>query len=149
MSVFLDFFPPSTPDPVIWSSLCRRILLPIWQTPIEIEIPMKAAKSMDGIISHLTQKHGGNVQEKGIVTITSKSVHSDNPQFVLKNVADLTSDWYFYSKDEPGQWVCWDFGEMRVRPTHYTIPALFLKSWVVEGSLDGSSWTEFDRKTDD
>jgi hypothetical protein len=52
---------------------------------------MKAPKSKEGIISYLTTKHGGNVNEKGIVTITSKSVYSDNPMHALKNVADLTS----------------------------------------------------------
>jgi hypothetical protein len=36
---------------------------------------------------------------------------------------------------------------MRVRPTHYTIVASHLKSWVVEGSVDGESWTEIDRHT--
>jgi hypothetical protein len=113
-----------------------------------VEIPMKEAKSLDGMISYLTKKHGGNVQEKGIVTITSKSVYNDDPMYALKHVADLTSDSGFWSKDEPGQWVCWDFREMRVRPTHYTIRADCLKSWVVEGSLDGSSWTEIDWQTD-
>jgi hypothetical protein len=108
---------------------------------------MKGDKAVDGIISYLTKKHGGNVQEKGIVTITSKSV-SDDPYYALKNLADLTSDLPLFSKDEPGQWVCWDFREMGVRPTHYRIRALFLKSWVVEGSLDGSSWTEIGRQTD-
>jgi hypothetical protein len=52
------------------------------------------------------------------------------------------------SKDEPGQWICWDFREMRVRPTHYTMMARYPKSWVVEGSLDGMNWTEIDRQTD-
>jgi hypothetical protein len=99
---------------------------------------------LDGIISDLTKKHGGNVHGKGIVTITSKSVGGGHP---VKNVADLTSDSYFYSKNEPGQWVCWDFREMRVRLTHYTIWTSYLNSWVVEGSLDGESWTVIDRKT--
>jgi hypothetical protein len=112
---------------------------------------MTKAESLDGIISYLTKKHGGNDHDKGIVTITSKSV--DDPECALKNVAlqnvaDLTSDSYFQSKDEPGQWVCWDFREMRVRLTHYTLKAPHLKSWMVEGSLDGSSWTEIDRQTD-
>jgi hypothetical protein len=112
-----------------------------------VEIPMKEAKSLNGIISYLTKKYGGNVQEKGIVTITSKSIPK-YPSCALKNVADLTSYSEFCSKKEPGQWVCWDFHEMRVRPTHYTIKAEWLKSWVVEGSLDGTSWTEIDRQTD-
>jgi hypothetical protein len=109
---------------------------------------MKKAKSLEGIISHLTQKPGGNVEEKGIVRITSKSVSSDNPRYAQKNVADLTFDSEFWSKNEPCQWICWDFGEMRVRPTHYTLSTRFLKSWVVEGSLDGRSWREIDRQTD-
>jgi hypothetical protein len=108
---------------------------------------MKKARSLDGIISHLTMKHGRNVHENGIIIITSKSV-CDHPDYALEKVADLTSNSYFYSKNEPGQWVCWDFREMRVRPTHYTIEAEFLKSWVLEGSLHGSSWTEIDRQTD-
>jgi hypothetical protein len=107
---------------------------------------MQTPESLEGIISYLTKKHGGNVHEKGIVTITSKSVR-DDPEYAPKNVAVLTSDSWFQSKNEPGQWVCWDFREMRVRPTHYTIRALLLKSWVVEGSLDGKSWTEIDRQT--
>jgi hypothetical protein len=36
--------------------------------------------------------------------------------------ADLTDETsYFCSNDEPGQLFCWNFQEMRVRPTHYTI----------------------------
>jgi hypothetical protein len=32
--------------------------------------------------------------------------------------------------------------------THYTIAAAWLKSWVLEGSVDGQRWTDIDRKTD-
>jgi hypothetical protein len=111
-----------------------------------IEIENNATRR-DGIISYLTMKHDGNVAKNGIVTITSKSVQN-NPKLALKNVADLTSASSFKSKDAPGQWLCWDFRDMRVRPTHYTIKAWYLKSWVLEGSLDGWSWTEIDRETD-
>jgi hypothetical protein len=34
---------------------------------------------------------------------------------------------------------------MRLRPTHYTITSQKLKSWVIDGSLDGQEWTEIDR----
>jgi hypothetical protein len=37
---------------------------------------------------------------------------------------------------------------MRVRPTHYTIGACDVKSWIVEGSEDGQEWTEIDRRID-
>jgi hypothetical protein len=110
------------------------------------DFPLKEANSLEGIISYLRKKHGGNVHEKEIVTITSKSV--GNPKWAPKNVADLTSGSCFCSNGAPGQWICWDFNEMRVRPTHYTIQTYWLKSWVVESSLDGENWTEIDRKTD-
>jgi hypothetical protein len=118
-------------------------------TPIECSFPGPEAPwpaTVEGVISHLTKKHGGNVHEKGIVTITSKSV-DDNPRHGLKNVADLTTDSWFSSKKEPAQWICWDFHEMRVRPTEYTIRAYDLKSWLAEGSLDGTTWTEIDHQT--
>jgi hypothetical protein len=82
------------------------------------------------------------------VTITSKSFWANSPAYLAKNAADFTYDWYFKSDDEPGQWICWDFGEMRIRPTHYTMKAVYPKSWIVEGSLDGANWTELDRQTD-
>jgi hypothetical protein len=113
--------------------------------PRSLSFSLKEAESVDGIISYLTRKHGGNVHDKGIVTITPKSALGSYP---VRNVADLTSDSDFGSKNEPGQWVCWDFHELRVRPTQYTINSFWLKSWVVESSLDGEAWTEIDRKWD-
>jgi hypothetical protein len=85
---------------------------------------MMAAKSLEGIISYLTKEHGGNVHKKGIVTITSKSLFG--AAWAVLNVADLTSHLNFVSKNEPGQWICWDFGERRIRPTQYTIAAQIL-----------------------
>jgi hypothetical protein len=61
-----------------------------FRTWVPISLPMKEAKSLDGIISYLTRKHGGNVQEKGIVRITSKSGYDHPPEYGLKNVADPT-----------------------------------------------------------
>jgi hypothetical protein len=112
-----------------------------------VEIPMSQARSLDGIISYLTKKHGGNVHEKGIVTITSKSDEPD-PKLAPKNVADVKSESLSRTARTPEPWVCWDFHEMRVRPTHYTIRAWGPKWWVVEGSMDGDSWTEIDRRSD-
>jgi hypothetical protein len=37
---------------------------------------------------------------------------------------------------------------MRIRPAHYTIKTAWLRSWVVESSLDFVNWTEIDLKTD-
>jgi hypothetical protein len=64
---------------------------------------------------------------------------SDAPSgFVFhdKGIVTITSESVYDSamrKEEQGQWIRWD----------YTI-----KSWVVDGSLDGVNWAEIDRKTD-
>jgi hypothetical protein len=149
-------------DRLLWDSLCHRLVLVRLKSGDEIEIPcvtpksqksqdkveipMKAAELQGGIISYLTRKHGGNVHEKGIVTITSRSVR--DRRFAVMNVADLTSHSGFESGNAPGQWVCWDFREMRVRLSQCTISAYALKSWVIEGSLDGTRWTVIDQQTD-
>lgn len=113
-----------------------------------VECPFHAEDSLDGIITYLTEKQGGNVQETGIVTITSKSVNPDDPRCAVATLADFRSDSHFKSQNEPGQWVCWDFHEMCVRLTHYTMECVYTKSWVIEGSDDGDTWTEIDRQTD-
>jgi hypothetical protein len=119
---------------------------PIPKKPlIRLEFAVKTANCLDGIISHLTRKYCGNVIEKGIMAISSRSVYSD---YAVKYVADLNSDAYFMSKSDPGQWICWDFRKMSVHLTHYAIRARYLKSWIVDGSVDGTSWVEIDRQRD-
>jgi hypothetical protein len=103
--------------------------------------------SLDGIISHLTREHGGNVHDRGIVDISSKSRWSS---CVPKHAADLQTQTYFHSLAEPDQWLCYDFKDRRVKPTHYSIHAhsgnAYLRSWIFEGSNDGSSWTILDEQ---
>jgi hypothetical protein len=142
MDLLLNSLGDSIFDPLVWDCLCHRLVTRVVRT-FEKE---NAAKSLDGIISYLTKKHGGNVHEKGIVAVTSKSVWNDDPQFAVTNLVDLASHSAFSSKDRSGQWVCWDFREMLIRPTQYTIRAARLQSWVLEGSLNGRSWTQIDRQ---
>jgi hypothetical protein len=81
-----------------------------WQTfRSKLEFPLMRYDSLDGIISHLTKKHGGNVLEKGIVRITAKSVWSAEPTDRPTNVADLTSYPFLSSLGELRHWI-WDFG---------------------------------------
>jgi hypothetical protein len=134
--VSLDSIPPK-PRKRHWSSNFRK----------EVEFLFMDVKPLDGIISYLTRKHDRNVHDKGIVTITSKSVYPD-AEHAPRNVADLNSDSSFCSNAGPGQWICWNFHKIRVSPTHYTIRNSLLKSWVVESSLNGKGWREIDRKTD-
>jgi hypothetical protein len=95
----------------------------------------------------LTREHGGNVQDRGIVDISSSSIYGSHPG---KNAADLQSTSCFYSGCGAGQWLCYDFKDRWVIPTHYSIHAhsngYYLRSWVFEGSVDGSSWVCLDEQ---
>jgi hypothetical protein len=76
------------------------------QSSTGIEFPLKKAKSVEGIISYLTRKHGGNVHDEGIVTITAKSIVDDRPKYAKRNVADLTSNSTFDSRFKTNPWIC-------------------------------------------
>jgi hypothetical protein len=129
-----------------------RVIEPVtgpYPCSVTVRCRFDESRPLQGVIAHLTERHRGNVHEKGVVTIKSKSVYDeDDPSFALKNIADLTDRSLFLSEDEPGQWVCWDFGEKRVVLRRYALRTPCLKSWALAGSLDGSTWTPIDDRTD-
>jgi hypothetical protein len=131
----------------------------------------------DGIIAHLTRECGGNVHDRQVVEVTSGSFEPEtvganphsgawnkDPAVLAKNAADLDMDSFFASayrygsEDIPhtrNNWICYDFKERRIVPTHYTIRTNIwdpddshLKSWHVETSADGESWREVAREED-
>jgi hypothetical protein len=119
--------------------------------------------SLDGIIAHLTEECGGNVHDLKVVSVTSSGPRNDHPTFAAKNAVDLRSDSVFYSdyrhkdSDIPhtcNKWICYDFKDRRVVPTHYSISSsntggmnsYNLKSWVLEISENGEDWIEIDHK---
>jgi hypothetical protein len=78
--------------------------------------------ALNGIISHLTAKCCGNVHDKGAVEISASSLHYNDPSFALWNAADLGNKGScFGSRKGTGAWICSDFKELRIKPTHYTI----------------------------
>jgi hypothetical protein len=137
---------------------------------MEIDVP-------DGIIAHLTKECGGNVHARQVVEVTSRSfeneteginphsgAYDNEPYYAAKNAVDLETDSYFHSayrtkkEDIPhtrNNWICYDFKERRIVPTHYTIRTnnwspgyLHLKSWIVATSADGENWREAAREED-
>jgi hypothetical protein len=119
---------------------------PIEAAIFKVDCAFREPRSVDGIISYLTQKHGGNVHDIEMVTITSKSIFSDDASYAGRNLANFDNDAYFATKDEPGQWVCWNFHKMRIQLSHYTIVNSHMKSWILEGSMDGVNWEIIDEQ---
>jgi hypothetical protein len=109
---------------------------PRWGNEVEIDVP-------DGIIAHLTKECGGNVQDRHVVDVTcgslEKETYGANPHsgayenklcYAAKNAANLEDDSHFSSacrsrsEDIPhtrNNWVCYDFKERRIVPTHYAV----------------------------
>jgi hypothetical protein len=114
---------------------------------------LKEGCPLEGIIAHFTKFAGGNVHDRGIVIITSGDGYAD-PTFPAKNAADLEVDSFFHSDGTKNEWICYDFLNRRITPSHYTIRSKYngqvggsnLKSWVIEGSIDAEEWVELDRQ---
>ena len=105
---------------------------------------------LNGIIAKLTRVCHGNVHAKGVVevTVSSECTHSQSKP---ENVVELGTDSWFASMKNPNSWICYDFKDLRVAPTGYTIRAdecAFPRSWVLEVSNNGreGTWKVVDRR---
>jgi hypothetical protein len=147
----------------VWRQLCDRLILPVDLSGVSREssrysprlIEFKSSSPLSGIISYLTLKHGGNVSDKNIVTVTASSCCGSGSSYMAKNAADLTVDSFSFSTNEENSWLCYDFKDMRIKPTHYSVRSRYNggsagdwypKNWIVEVSNDGSTWTTIDER---
>jgi hypothetical protein len=146
----------------LWVSVCRRLsvsVLPIYQNDQVAELffstahncPFADDSALDGIISYLTWKCGDYIGDRGIVSISASSI--DNLiSHLLRSITDFEDRNYFCTNNEPISWVCYDFKNMYIKPTHYSIRFRrdgndnHMRTWTLEGFIDGQSWEELDRQ---
>jgi hypothetical protein len=163
----------------IWAIIRGRLVLP-HETRKQFPPSSKKRKHFDvpdGIIAHLTRECGGNVHDRHVIDVTSGSfgketvganphsgAYDNRADYAAKIAADLETDSCFISacrwdtEDIPhtrNNWICYDFKERRIVPTHYAIRTFgrrpgweHLKSWLVETSADGEIWREVAREED-
>jgi hypothetical protein len=112
---------------------CRPLGLDVNPGVYEFAVPK--TRSLQGIIYFQSLVRG-----RAPVTVTAASVEAG---FAVESVLDLTSESLFQSKDQPQQWICWDFREHRVVLTQIIIQnGGRLKSWFLEGSPNAWSWVD-------
>ncbi|OHT15136.1 hypothetical protein TRFO_42700 [Tritrichomonas foetus] len=108
--------------------------------------------STNGIIAKLTQDAHGNVHENHVVSISASS-NSHNFPYQVAN-----TEWYdcWISQNKPDQWIQFDFMNKVVILQNYTIKthryssgSCHLKSWKIEGSSNGETWEEIDKRESD
>jgi hypothetical protein len=152
MSRLLESISREEVDESLWRSLCRRLLLfvPLPDLPASRFAPREfrfdSSHRFKGIISHLSSEYGGNVHTQGIVSITASSTAWS----ACHQVADYDWTGYWYSRREPTAWIQFDFKSREISPTHYTIKSdggsYHLLKWSLDGSNDGTSWINLDRR---
>ena len=107
-------------------------------------------KSFVGIMDYLNTKAGQNASVAGMIEITGSTTDHNEPYYV----ADMGWDDLWFTEDLPDQWLMYNFKDMRVKVKHYTLKTHkypsntpHIKTWVVEGSRDGYTWVELDKRS--
>jgi hypothetical protein len=147
---------------VIWRAICARLLKSECQQGTSdrvsddgIDVKFRSNSPLGGIISHLTREHKGNVHDVGVVNVTASSQYGSI--YSPKNAADMTENCCFGTQNAANGWLCYDFKDFLIQPTHYSIRSwhknwttgVDLVSWVIEISNDSSTWKEIDRHDND
>lgn len=63
----------------------------------------------------------GNIHDKGIITISSNSISDNDDKYHPKNLVDFDEDNIYESKNEKDAKVCFDFNDMTVQLSRYSI----------------------------
>jgi hypothetical protein len=115
-------------------------------------IPFRSSEhAFDGLIALLTKVAQGNPHDKGLITATGETPFDNGLPYEPRNAVDLDTISFFHSKNEKDQSLCYDFKNMSVVLTHYTLKSHsyevngdHLKSWVIEVSMNNKEWTVVD-----
>jgi hypothetical protein len=145
-------------DTVTWNCICDRLRCEIIIDELSsryesypgistgaIEtVHIDSNSPLNGIISRLCRECGGQVYDKGVMTITS----SGDSNYRCLYVTHDNSSSSFCTLNVPHSWLCLDFHEKRVSLSGYTIKSdnnsCHLMTWVIEGSNEGSKWILID-----
>jgi len=116
------------------------------------EPPFREGEPFDGVVAYLREQCDGDVHDKGVVIVTA-ATDKHAPVHAVKNVVDPGDETYYVLGGEQNQFICLDFKARAVRVTHYSLQShagpSYLKSLVVEGSVDGRAWKHIDGRKDD
>lgn len=155
---FIEFLKAINPNEIttnLWENICNRFNKSLQNNEseqiIKYEYDGNEQNAFKGIIYNFSKECNGNVNDKGIVSVTASSEDRK-----AKHSVDLNDiNTYFRSKCDINSWLMFDFKQKKIRPTHYSIRtkpsnrgAEHLKEWVIEGSNDKDNWKPLDSRKD-
>jgi hypothetical protein len=137
-------------DSVLWNSVCCRLKNTCSSSVNPRRIKgwrfSHGGSDFEGILHHLSVKHGGNVHTKGVVTITASSRCSGWKS--VETIADFAQRSNWLSDNISDSWVQFDFKELKVSVSGYSVNSHYrVQLWDMEVSNDGSSWVRIDRRS--
>ena len=157
MNLLWNYIPPENLHGPILESIKRRsIHQPLPKSLIEKRYLQKSVElfyqsnAFSGIFNYLTKKCGGNPHEMNIIEIipSSSSGGSSNSH---TRVIDFSWSNYWASNNSPNSYIRFDFKTYRVQINAYSLKSRsespgggHPKSWVIEGSNDGTKWDIID-----
>jgi hypothetical protein len=110
--------------------------------------------NQNGIISYLAKRFRGHVIDRNLISITASSI-TQSQCYPLRRVADFENQDMFVTAKKAKAWICCDFKGMQIKVTHYCVRSrrdcndTHLRSWILEGSQNGSNWVKIDNRTND
>jgi hypothetical protein len=141
----------------VWRAIWRRLILRLDSKSLclppdryaalpGIDIPLREDAPLDGILAYLTKKHSGNLHAKGIVVVTGNITQGH------EQLTDPLGTSGFAAWNAADGWFCYDFGETRICPTHYSVMSCcnnrMPQSWTISVSEDGKVWETIHSATD-
>ena len=120
---------------------------------MEIRKLFYTTNPFSGIFDYLTKTFKGNPHSKNIIEIIPSSSSSSSNYVRL---LDYNWDNYWASSNRPNSYIRFNFKQYKVKINAYTLKSRsespgggHPKSWVIEGSNDGSSWEVIDTRDND
>lgn len=163
MNEFIDIFSIEYLTPGTWESLSNRLKQKVCMSTEKFSERYKGGTSVkrddsckrsveynndhySGIIDYFRKE--SNINEE--VKITASSIVQCDLQKVLQKDFPTNN---FATNNISGSWICVEFKNHQVIPTHYTIRSNNCDSngphprnWVIEGSSDSSNWEQIDEQ---
>jgi len=112
-------------------------------------LEFKFTGDQGGLVSFIATNQGTepwtNPVDSGLIKVEASSIKKGRPAEVVDSV--FTSQ-VFYTDNIPYSWITIDFGNYRIKPSHYTFAhragnpnlGFFLRSWELHASNDGETW---------
>ena len=159
MQTFLNTFSIENINEGIWNQMKERLEQPIEQQNqinqsnrymVHFKEFPKGSADFDGIINYLRKQTNNQIENE--IKITASSIYdNDVNNYGPYNSIQYENQKFFATGHYPNSWICFEFKNHQIIPTHYTIRSYndgcyAPINYKIEVSNDNSTWYEIDKQ---